>query len=49
MAQWVENPTALAQIAVETQVQSLAGHSELSCSLGHRCASDSIPGPGIEI
>ena len=53
MAQWVKNPTAAAQVAVEVQVQSLAQHSELKdlalpqfCG---SCDSDSFPGPGTSI
>ena len=29
MAQWVKNPTAVAQVSTEAQVQSLAWHSGL--------------------
>ena len=33
MAQWVKNATAAAQVAAETQVQSLAWRSGLGCSI----------------
>ena len=52
MVQCVKNPTAMVWVAVKAWVQSLAQHSGLrawschSCCVGHRCISDSTPGPG---
>lgn len=42
MVDWVKNPTAMAQVTVEVQIQSPAWHSG---SVGSR-GSDSVPAPG---
>ena len=55
VAQWVENPTAVAWVATEVQVQSPAHCSGLKdlalTQLWHRwhCGSDAIPGQGTSI
>ena len=50
MAQYVQNPTAAAQIAAETWVPSLTWHRKLkcccSCGIGHSSSSDFDPCPG---
>ena len=46
MGQWVKNLTSVAQVAVEVQVQS---PTWCSCSSGHSCGSDLIPGLGTSI
>ena len=55
MVQWVKNPTAVAPVAAEVWVQSLAWRRGLkdlscrSCGVAYDCSSDSIPGPGTSI
>ena len=43
VAQWVKNPTAVAWVTAEAQVQCLTQHC-CSCGLSHSCGLDSIPG-----
>ena len=42
MVQWVKNPTAVAQVAVEAQVQYLAQHSGLKDLVCHSRGLDTI-------
>ena len=44
MAQWVKNPTAMAQVTAEMRVRSLARPG-----IGHSCDSDAVPGLGTFI
>ena len=44
-----KNPTAVARVAAEVQVQILAWCSGLKIRHCHSCGSDLIPGPGISI
>ena len=48
VAQWVKNPAPAAQVTPEVHVRSPAQGSGLkgcgSCSVGHSCGSDWIPG-----
>ena len=43
VAKWVKNMTAVAGVAAEARVQSLA------YTVGQSCSSDSVPGPGTYI
>ena len=49
MAQWVKNPSAVAQITVEAQDQSPAWHSGLRIWYYHNCSLTSIPVLGTSI
>lgn len=55
VAQWVKDPTAVVQVAVEVRIQSLAWHRGLrilscsSCGVRHSCSSDSVTGPGTSM
>ena len=55
MVQWVKNLTAVAWVAAEVWIRSSALGSGLkdqcccSCSVGHICGLDSVPGPGTSI
>ena len=49
MVQWVKNPIASAQVAVEEQVQSPAPALGKGSGIGHSCGSDSIPEPGTSL
>ena len=49
MAHWVEDLTAVAWVAAEVWVQSLAQHSELRIQYCRSCGLDSVPGPGTSI
>ena len=55
MAQWVKNLTAMAQVAEEARIPSLAQRSGLkdpvlpNCDVGLSCGSDSSCGPGTSL
>lgn len=47
MAQWVMNPTTVAQVSAEAQIRSW--HSGLKTGSRGHCGSDSVPGLGTSV